>query len=66
MNNIFFTLIFIIGLMFSLFLTGLVCFGILTSKLDINLSTILLFVMPSVALILSYFKIFRNKGNINE
>lgn len=61
-----FDLFFRLGLVLSIALTLIIYYGVLTSAIQTSFIVLFAFAMPTVALILSYFKIYRNKGNNND
>ena len=61
-----FDLFFRLGLVLSIALTLIIYYGVLTSAIQASFIVLFAFTMPTVALILSYFKIYRNKGNNND
>ena len=61
-----FDLFFRLGFVFSIALTLIIYYGVLTSAIQASFIVLFAFTMPTVALILSDFKIYRNKGNNND
>lgn len=61
-----FDLFFLLGFVLSIALTLIIYYGVLTSAIQTSFIILFTFTMPTVALTLSYFKIYRNKGNNND
>ena len=61
-----FDLFFRLGFVFSITLTLIIYYGVLTSAIQTSFIVLFAFTMPTVALILSYFKIYRNKGDNDD
>lgn len=59
MNQKIFSFIFILGLASSITLTGLCWYGIFSSAIAVSFEPLFMITMPTVALILCYFKYFR-------